>query len=120
MLLRRSGDQNSEEYDLTGINGAARVGVEHEDIMLMIAEAVVSAEPDAILAMRQRARAEIGERQMLDAIGIACGFNGITKIANATGLPLDQRTSEITIELREATGIDDYAEEHKSSIYDVS
>ena len=52
MLLRRSGNQNSEEYDLTGINGAARVGVEHEDIMLMIAEAVVSSEPDAILAMR--------------------------------------------------------------------
>lgn len=120
MLLRRSGNQKNEEYNLTGVTGSSRVGIEHEDIMLMIAEAVVSSEPDAITAMRQQASAEIGEQQMLDAIGIASGFNGITKIANATGLPLDQRTRHITAELRHVTGIDDYAEEHKASIYDVS
>ena len=120
MLLRRSGDQTSEEYDLTGVTGSSCIGVEHEDIMLIIAEAVVSSDPGASTAMRQRAIAEIGEQEMLDAIGIASGFNGITKIANATGLPLDQRTRQITEELRDVTGIDDYAEEHKASIYDVS
>ena len=120
MLLRRSGDQNDIGYDLKGVTGSFPVGVEHEDTMLMIAEAVVSADPNAMSTMRERSLNEIDELQMLDAIGVASAFNGITKIANATGLPLDQRTRQITEELRDVTGIDDYAEEHKASIYDVS
>ena len=85
----------------------------------MNAEAVESSDPDASTAMRQRAIAEIGEQEMLDAIGIASCFNGFSNIANATGLRLVQRTLHITAELRDVTGIDDFAEEHKASIYDV-
>lgn len=117
MLLRRSGEQSNEAYDLTGVTGESRVGVQHEDILLMVAEAVVDSRPAA--AMRRRAGEVLGEQQMLDAIGIASAFHGITKIANATGLPLDARTSEITVELRQVTGIDDYAEAYKSSVYDL-
>ena len=119
MLLRRSGEQSNEAYDLTGVTGESRVGVQHEDILLMVAEAVVDSRPDAAAAMRRRAGEVLGEQQMLDAIGIASAFHGITKIANATGLPLDQWTRHITADLRDVTGIDDFAEEHKASIYDV-
>lgn len=118
MLLRRSGEHSNEAYDLTGVTGESRVGVQHEDILLMVAEAIVDSRP-AAAAMRRRAGEVLGEQQMLDAIGIASAFHGITKIANATGLPLDARTSEITVELRQVTGIDDYAEAYKSSVYDL-
>ena len=120
MLLRRSGDKIGEEYNLKGITGSTKVGVECEDVMLLIAEAVVSSGSGTIGAMLDRAKAEIGEQKTLDAIGIASGYNGITKIANATGLPLDQRTQQITDELRDVTGIDGYTDEHKASIYDLS
>tara|TARA_Y100001934_G_C11595833_1_gene425425 strand:- start:31 stop:393 length:363 start_codon:yes stop_codon:yes gene_type:complete len=119
MLLRRSGEQSNEAYDLTGVTGESRVGVQHEDILLMVAEAVVDSRPDAAATMRRRAGEVLGEQQMLDAIGIASAFHGITKIANATGLPLDARTSEITVELRQVTGIENYAEAYKSSVYDL-
>jgi len=56
-------------------------------------------------------------KKLVDAIGIASGFNGITNMANATGIPLDARTEEVTVSLRQQTGIDDYSENHKSSIF---
>jgi hypothetical protein len=57
----------------------------------------------------------LGLQATADAIAIASGFNGITKIANATGLPLDQSTDESSIALRADTGIDRYSDSVKSA-----
>ncbi|MBT3563927.1 MAG: hypothetical protein HN493_08300, partial [Gammaproteobacteria bacterium] len=45
--------------------------------------------------------------------------NGITKVANGTGLPLDKSTADITGEMRTETGIDEYSEAFKSNKYDA-
>lgn len=55
---------------------------------------------------------------LVDAIAVASGFNGITKIANATGLPLDKGTEKSTVEMRAETGIDDFAEAAKAAQFD--
>ena len=55
----------------------------------------------------------------MDAIGVAAGFNGITKIANATGLPLDAETETNTVGMRQQTRIDEFGDAHKSQIYET-
>ena len=118
MLLRRSGEISEEAYNLSGVMGDDEVGVEDEDLLVAIAEAVFSGDPVDLAHVRAEALPRIGAEKLVDAIGIASGFNGITKVANATGIPLDARTEEVTGDMRQKTGIDDYSENHKSSVYD--
>ena len=117
MLLRRSGENSEESYNLAGVLGEAEVGVEDEDLLVAIAEAVFAGDSVELTRVRAEALPRIGAEKLVDAIGIASGFNGITKVANATGIPLDARTEEVTEDMRQQTGIDDYSESHKSNIY---
>lgn len=117
MLLRRSGEMQQENYDLTGITGEGTIGVENEETLNAIAEAVFYADARDLEKTRELATLKIGEQQLVDAFAVASAFNGITKVANATGIPLDARTEEVTVELRQSAGIDDYSDAFKSSQY---
>ena len=117
MLLRRSGEISEESYNLSGVMGDDEVGVEDEELLIAIAEAVFVGDPVDLARLCAEAVLSIGAEKLVDAIGIASGFNGITKVANATGIPLDTRTEEVTASLRQQIGIDDYSENHKSSLY---
>lgn len=117
MLLRRSGEISEESYNLSGVIADVDVGVEDEDLLVAIAEAVFAGDPLELAQIRAEALSRIGAEKLIDAIGIASGFNGITKVANATGIPLDARTEEVTGDMRQQTGIDDYSENHKASLY---
>lgn len=92
--------------------------MEHEATLLAIAKAVFEAEPNQLAEVRASASKVIGPQAVSDAIAVACGFNGITKIANATGLPLDAGTAKSTVEMNQTTGIEAYAEAHKAAKYD--
>ena len=49
---------------------------------------------------------------MVDALVVASAFNGITRVADATGIPLDTNTAETTVDMRATVGLDafDYGE----------
>ena len=119
MLLRESGEQQKLNLALDSITAeAANLGVENEAVLLKIAEAVFKSNPEEMARCRDEAIAIIGARATVDAIGVAAAFNGITKIANATGLPLDESTALSTRALRSDTGIDRFSEIWKSSQHD--
>ena len=84
MLLRRSGEISEESYNLSGVLGDDDVGVEDEGLLVAIAEAVFAGDPIDLAHIRAEAVRSIGAEKFVDAIGIASGFNGITKVANAT------------------------------------
>lgn len=119
MLLRRSGDRKNETYNLNVLSDAdeGEVGVPDETFLLRVAEAVCSENREALAAIREEGREILGEQALVDAIAVACGFNGITKVANATGIPLDEATENNTIQMRKEAKIDDYSDAHKSVIY---
>ena len=60
----------------------------------------------------------MGENAMVDALTVAAGFNGITRVADATGIPLDPTTQEVTGSMRAETGIDAFDYAAKSARYD--
>jgi hypothetical protein len=119
MLLRESGEQQNLNLALDSITAEAKnLGVENETVLLKIAEAVYKSNPEQMTRCRDEAIAIIGARATVDAIGVAAAFNGITKIANATGLPLDESTASSAQALRRDSGIDRFSETWKSRQYD--
>ena len=103
MLLRRSGEVSEKLYNVMGVIGD---------------DAVVAGDRAELAHVRAKAVHAIGAEKLVGAIGIASGFDGITKVANATGILLDAKTQEATVSLRQQTGIDDYSGNHKSSTCD--
>lgn len=120
MLLRASGDRNNESYNLDSVTaeGIADAGVKNGDFLMELAAAVYAQDAEVLADIRTRGVKLLGERGLAEAMGIASGFNGITKVANGTGLPLDQTTAEVTGEMRTQTGIEDYSEAFKANKYD--
>jgi hypothetical protein len=119
MLLRRSGENSDETYNLNPVTraGEGEIGIPDEAFLLRLAEAVYEGDSGTLAAMRDEGRQRLGAQALVDAIAVACGFNGITKVANATGIPLDEDTENTTVEMRSETNIDDYAESYKAVVY---
>lgn len=119
MLLRESGEQQKLNLELDSITSeAVNLGVENETVLLKIAESVYQSDADGMTRCRDEAIAILGVNATVDAIGVAAAFNGITKIANATGLPLDDATALRTQALLKETGIDRFSESSKADQYD--
>jgi hypothetical protein len=54
----------------------------------------------------------MGHQQAVDTLVVAAAFNGITRVADATGIPLDENTAATTVDMRAGVGLNafDYAE----------
>ena len=91
------------------MDGKGETGVPHADVLLPFAEAVLSFDPARLLPARDAVTAAMGEAAMADAAAVVAGFNGITRIADASGIPLDREPLERSESWRGSLGIDDFA-----------
>ena len=80
-------------------------GVPHADVLLPFADAALSFDPARIAPARAAVLAALGKAAMIDAAAVIAGFNGITRIADATGIPLEDTKADDTADWREALGI---------------
>jgi hypothetical protein len=116
MLLRASGEREQGDYDLHSVTAdAGDSGVAHSDLLRALTEQAISSDWAQLAATREHASRAMGAQQTVDALTVAAAFNGITRVADATGIPLDPVTAEETVEMRARTGIDEYAYERKSA-----
>ena len=121
MLLRASGEQEGREYDLNAAtNTTGDAGVEHALLLRELTEAAIENRWDDLEEVRSRATAVMGEQQTVDALTVVAAFNGITRVADATGIPLDEHTAATTIELREVAGINQFDYTKKSARYSAT
>lgn len=86
--------------------GHGGVGVPGAGVLLPFADAALSFDPARIAAARAAVGAALGEAAVVDAAAVIAGFNGITRIADATGIPLEDAKAERTEDWRHAIGID--------------
>jgi len=86
------------------------VGVDHGTLLGDFADAAVAFEGAALDTSRKRLVAAIGQAGMIDAAAVIAGFNGISRIADATGIPLEPPKAEQTAALRADLGIDRFLE----------
>lgn len=81
-------------------------GVPRAAALLAFADAVVSRCARAIAAARDALVRKMGEAAMIDAAGVASNFERMVRIADATGIPLNEQTEASTADFRAELGIE--------------
>lgn len=85
-------------------------GVAHAALLGDFADAAVAIEGAALDTSRKRPVAAIGQAGMIDAAAVIAGFNGISRIADATRIPLEPPKAVQTTALRAELGIGRFPE----------
>lgn len=81
-------------------------GVRHAEPLLELAEAGIGRDRVRIGAARSAAVRALGEAAMIDAAAVIGGFDAITRVADATGTPLEPEKAARSANMRTALGID--------------
>lgn len=105
-MLRVSAMTTGTEIDLGAINGdldAAAVGIEHGPELVRFAASVAGGAGAKAAELRESREALLdaaGAAVLVDAAGVAANFQRMVRIANATGIPVDDMTSELGLAVR--------------------
>jgi hypothetical protein len=96
-----------QNYGLGAVmSGDGDVGVAVAADLIAFADAAVRGDVDGVARARDLLVSGTGEAAMLDAAAVIGGFDGITRIADATGIPLEPAKAEQTADFRETLDID--------------
>ena len=108
MLLRASSEALGDEAELSVAVGDGHGGVEHGELLARLAEAASRGSED-LAAIRGLLSNVLCPDQFVEAASTAGIFNGLVRVADAIGIPLDDGTLRASGDFRELLGLDDYA-----------
>ena len=110
MLLRESGEYSGKPHALDVINalGTQNSTVAHASVLLNFADAAVADDASALAIASDALCEELGEEALVDSAALVAIFSAVVKIADATGIPLEEYKAKETRALRTELGIDDY------------
>jgi hypothetical protein len=115
-LLRGSSKAKGEDYDLALMTGADGDGnIPHGGLLVAFTDAVMSFDDAALPRLRNEIRSAMGDAALVDAAAVISAFNGFTRIADSTGIPLEDAKAESTADFRAALGINAFAENRGES-----
>jgi hypothetical protein len=91
------------DVDLSAVNGKeiASSGVEHAAELVAFTEASMGRDDDALEKARANLRAALTPAAFVDTCATIGAFNVVDRIADATGIPLDDMMQVISAEVRE-------------------
>ena len=108
MLLRASGEAIGEKVDLNGAVGGSAGRLSHGDLLVAFAEAATRGS-DELAGLRKELLEAVGPEAFVEAAATVGAFNGLVRVADATGIPLEEDKAADTADFRAALGIDDFA-----------
>ena len=107
-MLRVSTQSTGLDLDLSVVNGdahqAAR-GVRFGSELVHFAEAAARHDETVLADARQALFDAAGPRVLVDAAGVAANFERMVRIADATGIPADDISSDLSREVRTTLGL---------------
>ncbi len=110
MMLRASVQDTGDEFELTSLSGAQAEGtVPHQKLLLAFAEAVVLKDEAAATELRPTLVESLGPAGYLDACSAVAGFHGFSRVADASGIQLDERYLADAEDVKAQTGVREYA-----------
>ena len=77
--------------------------------MLAFVEAVVQGDTETIAAARAVVSEQLGEPAMIDSAAVIANFQRMVRIADSTGIPLDEPVLMMTQSIRRDLGIDTFS-----------
>jgi hypothetical protein len=111
-LLRASGNFSSRAYDLHAVvDGSGPDGLPAAAALIAFADAAIRRDAASMADRRRTLVAALGPAAMIDAAAVIGGFDGITRIADATGIPLEPAKAGENADFIAALGIDRFRRE---------
>ena len=80
-------------------------GIPHGQLLVRFAEAVLGDNEARLDAVRTELRSVLGDAALVDTAAVAALFNAIDRVADATGIPMEDQKIESTADFRETLGI---------------
>lgn len=110
MVLRASGQKDGEDFNLGNVVGIGDgdTGVAHGQLLLAFSDAVVGDDEEELDRTRRELIDAIGDEAFVDAAGTVASFNSIVRIADATGIPVDDFKADAAREILDDLGIDGF------------
>ncbi len=108
-MLRVSAQSTETNVDLQAVNGdaqAAAQGIEYGAELLRFAEAVPGNDQLALAAARQQLLDAAGPAVVVDAAAVAANFQRMVRIADSTGIPIDDTSAELGQGVRAELGLE--------------
>ena len=95
-------------YDLTAVmaGGEVESGVPHGELLVGLVEAALGTDAPTLAAARQAVRRALGDAAFVDASAAIASFNAVVKVADATGIPIEDWKAERTKDIRAELAID--------------
>jgi hypothetical protein len=111
VVLRASGQKDGEEIDLNSVigDGGGDVGVAHGDLLLAFSDAVVANDDAELDRLRREVLDVLGEEALVDAAGTVASFNAVVRIADASGIPIDDFKAGPAREILDDLGLQDFS-----------
>ena len=106
MLLGLSGAKTDHDIRPTDLTKGA--GVPHGELLVQLVDASFDS-TDALAAARDACIETLGIDTTIDAAAVIANFHMMTRIADSTGTPLDDGTAQMTGDLRDSLGLNDFA-----------
>ena len=94
---------------MTGDDAGNDGGVPNGAMLTRFANAVLGDDPGELSAARTAIAETMGGAGLTDTAGVAALFNAIDRVADSTGIPLEDEKAAATDSWRGAIGIDDFA-----------
>jgi len=110
MLLRASGEFAGKNYDLKAVmtdKGLVN-NIPHGKLLLTFVQAVFDDEITNLKKARSEVRSAMGDFAFVDASAIIASFSAVVKIADGTGIPLEDYKEEASREIRKSLSIDKF------------
>lgn len=116
-LLRASSDAIGLDVDLAATIGKGGDAGEDPDgggvpaggLLVAFTEAIVRAEFDDLERLRTELIAEVGPDGAAHAAATVSAFSGLVRVADGTGIPIDDGLAAVSIDARAELGLADYA-----------
>lgn len=108
MRLRVSGEHTDNDYDLGIVTGNSPTdgGIPHGALLNRFAAAVCAPNDESLAPLRAEVVGKLGPAALVDAVAVIAAFNAFPRVADATGIPLEDAKAEMTAGLREELGLD--------------
>ena len=98
-MLSLSADITESDVDLRVVNGdapASEGDIEHGQLLMEFAEAFASRNEEALATARSALLEGAGAEVLVDSAAVAANFQRMVRIADSTGIPLDERNAVLS------------------------
>ena len=117
-MLRESVELTGGSIDFEGLTDPSCTeikGIANSRELLQLANACMGVGDVALESARQALVDKMGSAAMIDTVGVISNFQRMVRIADATGIPADGPMQEMSGDLREQLGINQYVSAANSS-----